>query len=251
VVNEFSIGITPGAQPSGITAGPDGNLWFTEVAANRIGQITPLGVVTEFSAGISPGAQPVAIAAGHDGNLWFTENGGDRIGRITPLGVVNEFSAGITPGAFLFGIASGPDHNLWFAEDGGNRIGRITVGSNYYTLTPCRVADTRNPSGPYGGPALAANADRSFVLVNQCGIPASAVAVSSNITITQPTSLGDLRLFPGGSSLPLVSTLNWRAGQTRANNAILSLGLSGAIVVHVDQAGGTVQFILDVDGYFQ
>jgi hypothetical protein len=120
-----------------------------------------------------------------------------------------------------------------------------------YTLPPCRVIDTRNPTGPYGGPALAANADRSFVIANQCGIPSTAAAVSVNVTITQPTALGDLRLFPGGASLPLVSTLNWRPGQTRANNAIVSLGSSGDMVAHVDQASGTVHFILDVNGYFQ
>ena len=52
VITEFSIGISPNADPFGITAGPDGNLWFTE-SAGRIGRITPSGVVTEFSAGIS------------------------------------------------------------------------------------------------------------------------------------------------------------------------------------------------------
>src|SRR5438128_620340 len=84
VVTEFSTGITAGAQPRGITAGPDGNLWFTERLGNRIGRITPLGVVTEFSAGITPSANLQGITAGPDGNLWFTEYGGNRIGRITP-----------------------------------------------------------------------------------------------------------------------------------------------------------------------
>jgi len=127
----------------------------------------------------------------------------------------------------------------------------LTGPASLYTLTPCRIADTRSPVGPYGGPALAANGDRSFLIAGQCGIPATATAVSFNATITQPTALGDLRIVPGGGTLPLVSTMNWRAGQTRANNAILSLGLSGDIVVHVDQPSGTVHFIIDVNGYFQ
>ena len=127
VVTEFSAGITGGAKPLGITAGPDGNLWFTEQIGNRIGRITPLGVVTEFSTGISAGATPGGITAGPDGNLWFTEFDGNRIGRITPLGVVTEFSAGITAGAEPFGITAGPDGNLWFTEYTGNRIGRFTV----------------------------------------------------------------------------------------------------------------------------
>ena len=83
---EFTLGITPGSAPLGIANGPDGNLWFTESTGNRIGRITPAGVVTEFSAGITPGAGLSMIAAGPDGNLWFTESTGDRIGRITPSG---------------------------------------------------------------------------------------------------------------------------------------------------------------------
>jgi hypothetical protein len=126
-----------------------------------------------------------------------------------------------------------------------------TPGVSFFTLSPCRVADTRGPSGLYGGPALAANADRTFVIANQCGIPSGAVAVAFNFTVTQPTGLGDLRTVPGGGTLPLVSTMNWRPGQTRANNAIVSLGPSGDIVVHVDQASGTVHLIIDVNGYFQ
>jgi hypothetical protein len=130
VVTEFSAGITANAQPFGITAGPDGNLWFAEPSIDRIGRITPLGVVTEFSAGITAGAYPVGITAGADGNLWFAELGVNRIGRITPSGIVTEFSAGISTNASPYGIAAGPDGNLWFTEVSGSRIGRITTGSS-------------------------------------------------------------------------------------------------------------------------
>ena len=92
------MGISIGARPMGITAGADGNLWFTEYDGNRIGRITPSGVVTEFSMGISVGARPTGITAGTDGNAWFTESNGNRIGRITPSGVVTEFgTASIRP----------------------------------------------------------------------------------------------------------------------------------------------------------
>jgi hypothetical protein len=127
----------------------------------------------------------------------------------------------------------------------------LSLAAQYYTVTPCRVADTRGPNGPYGGPALNANADRSFVIVGQCGIPATARAVAYNFTITQPTALGDIRMVPGGIALPLVSTLNWRAGQTRANNAIVPVPPTGDINAHVDQASGTVHLLIDVVGYFQ
>src|ERR1039457_4441892 len=82
VVTEFSAGITAGAAPEGVTAGPDGNLWFTEFSIGRIGRITPLGVVTEFSAGITAGSHPFGITAGPDGNLWF-KGPGDGVGGDT------------------------------------------------------------------------------------------------------------------------------------------------------------------------
>jgi hypothetical protein len=115
----------------------------------------------------------------------------------------------------------------------------------------CRAVDTRGATGPYGGPALAANADRTFVLAGQCGIPVDASSVALNVTITQPTAAGDLRIVPAGGSLPLVSTLNWRPGQTRANNAIALLFAGGGVTVHVDQASGTVHLVVDVVGYYK
>jgi hypothetical protein len=121
----------------------------------------------------------------------------------------------------------------------------------FYALAPCRVADTRNAPGPYGGPPLAGGASRSFVLAGRCGIPPTATAVSFNFTVTQPAAAGDLRVFPGGAALPLVSALNWSPGQTRANNAVGALGSSGDVTVRVDQTSGTVQLVIDVNGYFQ
>jgi hypothetical protein len=121
----------------------------------------------------------------------------------------------------------------------------------FYTLAPCRVADTRKTPSPYGGPPLAGDASRSFVLAGRCGIPTTAAAVSFNFTVTQPAAAGDLRVFPAGAALPLASALNWSPGQTRASNVVSALGPSGDVTVRVDQASGTVQLIIDVNGYFQ
>jgi streptogramin lyase len=68
--NEFAL--AAGRLPFGITAGPDGNLWFTEERGNQIGRITPAGTVTEFPIP-NGNSQPAGITAGPDGNLWFTE----------------------------------------------------------------------------------------------------------------------------------------------------------------------------------
>ena len=122
--------------------------------------------------------------------------------------------------------------------------------SSFHTVTPCRVVDTRDPAGEYGGPELGAGSERTFRIVGRCGIPDGAQAVSFNVTVTQPTALGNLRLFPVGSIRPSTSILNYRNGQTRANNVIGSLGGDGRVVVRCDQFTGTAHVILDVNGYF-
>lgn len=256
VVTDFPIP-TPNSVPRDIAAGADGNLWFTEAATaiDTIGRITTAGVITEF---LLPSLRGVNfIAAGPDGNLWFTEPHAftSQIGRITPGGVVTEYLT-LSGDAQPAGITAGPDGAMWFVEPGANKIGRITVPTGnpaitFNTLPPCRVADTRDPDGPWGGPPLVAGANRTFVLSGKCGIPPTATAVSFNFTITAPTASGYIRIFPAQPSLPDVSSLSWSAGQTRANNGVLGLGPAHDIEVHVDQAFGTVHFVIDINGYFQ
>jgi S-layer homology domain len=120
------------------------------------------------------------------------------------------------------------------------------VNAPFFALAPCRLIDTRNT-----GLALAAGATRNFIVAGQCDIPLSAKAVSINVTATQPLAAGNLVVFPAGIPLPSTSTINYRAGQTRANNAIVQLGGNGDIQVFANQAAGTVQLILDVNGYFE
>src|SRR4051794_16602276 len=98
---EFAVGA---GTIGGIAAGHDGNLWFTETAANRIGRITPTGMIDVFPIS-RPGASPQQITVGPDRNLWFIESG--AIGRITLEGVVREFPLAISRNQSAVGIASG------------------------------------------------------------------------------------------------------------------------------------------------
>jgi len=108
--------------PGDMTAGSDGNVWFSVAASNRIGRVTPNGLVTYFI--VPAGAAPGGITKGPDGNVWFTE--AQKIGRLTPDGTFTEFPVGDVA-ARPSDIAAGPDGNLWFTESGRNaKIGRMT-----------------------------------------------------------------------------------------------------------------------------
>ena len=124
-------------------------------------------------------------------------------------------------------------------------------GAGLFAVAPCRLADTRNPDGPSGGPALDANTVRTFPVANLCGIPASATAVAINLAVVLPSNDGDLRLYPAGEAAPLASSINFRGGIVRASNAIIRLGAGGQISVQCDMPSGGTHFFLDVYGYFQ
>src|SRR5947207_1348810 len=115
-------------------------------------------------------------------------------------------------------------------------------------LNPCRLADTRGNgfSGPYGSPALTQGVPRNFVLTGQCGISATAQAVSLNVTVTNTQGPGFILIYPQGGAQPTVSTLNYVAGQTIANAAVVPLGAGGGITVIAGVSG--TDLILDTNG---
>src|SRR5216683_1046064 len=68
-VTEFPVP-TASSNPNGITAGPDGALWFTEFNGNKIGRITTAGGITNEFKIPTANSGPVGIVAGPDGALW-------------------------------------------------------------------------------------------------------------------------------------------------------------------------------------
>jgi Leucine-rich repeat (LRR) protein len=119
---------------------------------------------------------------------------------------------------------------------------------SFYTVAPCRAFDSRSPAG---SPALRAGTYAQLAIGGRCGIPATAKAVSLNVTVVSPSAGGHLRLYASGTPRPGTSSINYLPGQTRANNAVVSLGVDGAVVVYVSQPRGTAHVVLDVTGYFQ
>jgi hypothetical protein len=119
---------------------------------------------------------------------------------------------------------------------------------NLHTVDPCRLVDTRTTHGP----ALAAQSTRIFDLTGTCSLPGTAKAVAVILSATGPSSPGFLTLFPGNGVNPGTSSLNFIAGATRANNAIVLLATDASLTLAVrNGSAGTVHFVLDVTGYFE
>lgn len=135
---------------------------------------------------------------------------------------------------------------------GGFFYDPAATAAKFFTLTPCRVLDTRNATGPLGGPALTANGNRVFVVSGTCGIPSSARSISANVTVVGPAAAGLLTLFPGNAFAMGTSTISFAAGDTRANNAVIELATDGTGSFGVlNQSTQATPFVVDVNGYFQ
>jgi hypothetical protein len=123
----------------------------------------------------------------------------------------------------------------------------VSGAARFYTLTPCRLADTR-----IGAPPLRPNVLTFFGLAARCGVPPTARALAVNVTATEPTDFGHLTLFPEGVAAPTASTINFRPGRTRANNAIVPLSSTGDVRVLAGiTPGASVHLVLDVFGYLE
>jgi hypothetical protein len=123
----------------------------------------------------------------------------------------------------------------------------VTAGSSggdFFTLTPCRVLDTRDQSAP-----LTPGETRAVTLAGVCGIPSSATAVSINITAIDATAQGEMTAWPANEPQPVTSAISYQTGLNRANNGILKLG-NGALAFYANQLSGTVHLVIDVNGYF-
>jgi virginiamycin B lyase len=118
-----------------MTLGPDGNVWFTELAAQQIGKVTPQGSITEYH--LPEKGSPLGIATGSDGNLWVTIVGSRTVMRVSPSGEFTAFHTGSdTVPTF---IAAGPDGNLWFTEPNG-KIARVNTQGQIVEFVVANVA---------------------------------------------------------------------------------------------------------------
>jgi len=150
-----------------------------------------------------------------------------------------------------------PPHREGASVSGGlTTMSDVTPGIAFVGVAPCRLVDTRTATVPnfpagYGPPSMTAGVARNFDLNSdpQCpGIPAEVDSYSLNITVTNTLGPGFILIYPQGGAQPTVSTLNYVAGQTVANAAIVPAGTNGGVTVIAGVSG--TNLIIDINGYF-
>jgi virginiamycin B lyase len=115
-----------------LTLGSDGNLWFTDSARNKIGQMTASGKIKEYSVP-TPNAGVLGIFQGPNEALWFVEQSANKLASVTPSGSFHEYDIP-TASSGPVAIVAGPDGALWFTEEYAGQIGRITTSGSVIEL---------------------------------------------------------------------------------------------------------------------
>ena len=155
-------------------------------------------------------------------------------------------------GDFPTGAAVNEATDKVYVPNLGDNTTSVIAGDaklQFVPVTPCRVVDTRNPNGVFGGPPIQGGAQpRAFPLPQgPCNIPSTAIAYALNATVVPHGPLGYLTILPAGELVPTTSTLNSLDGRLKADAAIVQGGVNAAVSVY---ASNTTDLILDINGYF-
>jgi len=235
------------------TRGPAGEFGGPGMQANDSRDFPiPLSSCSVPAAAMAYSLNSTVVPAGYLGYLTMWPTGQPRPGVST----LNSWQGKIVANAAI--VPSGTNEEISvFVTNPTNVIldinGYFALPGNanalsLYTVTPCRVADTRNAQGPFGGPAMGGGTIRQFVIpASACGIPATAAGYSLNVTVVPAGPLFYLTVWPAGVTQPVVSTLNSFDGSVVANAAVVPAGTNGAIDVYVTNQ---TDVILDINGYF-
>jgi len=140
-------------EPEQLTAGPDGNIWFTDFRG-YIGMITPAGAITEYPT-LTADSEPEGITAASDGRLWFTEEYASKVGAITTSGAISEYATAIGNSA-PFAIIDRGDGTVWYTglATGSLESLPLTGGTPTVQLSPGNTG--------FAGIAVAPNHDIFF-----------------------------------------------------------------------------------------
>ncbi|HXA19054.1 MAG TPA: M12 family metallo-peptidase [Thermoanaerobaculia bacterium] len=226
---------------------PDGGVGITDTKTVTIVTCVAPAISTQPQSVAVPAGTGVTLSVGATGTSlafqWFIGTSGVTT---TPIGGGTAASVNVTPSSTT---------TYWVRVS--NSCGSVDSASatvtvqavaaaNFFLLAPCRVLDTR------GGAPVPANGVMNLVLTGKCSVAAGATAAVVNVTVVSPAVGGLVTLYPGPANTvkPVVSTINYTAGRTLANNARITIGVDGSINIF-NAAGTPLDFLIDVSGYFK
>jgi hypothetical protein len=125
-------------------------------------------------------------------------------------------------------------------------------GLRFYPLNPGRIMDTRfNTLTQLFGP-FSNSVPRTLVTGGHFGVPATALAVTGNLTVVGPTKAGYVSITKNPDARPPVSTINFPFGDIRANGVTVPLNTANDMaLVYKGSSGARTHLILDLTGYFK
>jgi streptogramin lyase len=233
-----------GSNVTGITVGPDGNLWYADYGLPfgtlGVGKITTAGVATEYSSGIPSYNQPVDIVAGPDGNLWFTERS-NAVGKITLGGAVTQYTVDPPGGGNPNQITVGPDGNLWWTE-GSNDIGTITPAGAFTEYSSGISPPANGGGGDLGG--ITTGPDGNLWFTNQTAGQIGKITTAGVVT----------EYSSGITSNPMAIVTGPNGNLWFTESSGTSIGeitTAGAVTEHALMGGGYgTSIIVGPDGNF-
>ena len=245
--------ITVNPQPVAVAVDPVRNKIL--VAGSGTNSATIIDGATLATTAIKAGGSPVAIDVNPiTAKAYFANYIYD--GTVTMVDEVSGATAtSAVLGTYANAVAIDPLHNLMYVTRPFDNSVSVLAGAaadplQFVPVTPCRIADTRNTPGPFGGPYLSGGTTRSFAVPQSaCGIPETASAYALNVSVVpHAKSLGYLTIWPTGEAQPVISTLNTPDRRVKSNAAIVYAGAGGAVSVYVSDS---TDVILDINGYFR
>ena len=247
--NTLIANVPVGRYPCAVAISPSSNqIYVSNSGDGTVSVINGMNnAVTQLVVSGSPGPLTVMAATA---KVYVTNS----YGTVTMIdGVYDSIAADILVGSLPEAIAVDPLSNRIYVANYYDDTVSVIAGAGsdplqFVAITPCRVADTRRPNGPFGGPPISGATIREFAIPNSpCGVPSSAAAYSLNVTVVPAGPLGYLTVWPSGQDQPNISTLNSLDGRIKANAAIVPAGASGAISIF---ASNLTNVVLDINGYF-
>jgi len=201
---------------------------------------------------LSPATATIAAGGNQDYTAEGFDSFNDDLGDLTSQTTFAISGAGTCVGNQCGSIVGG-DYTVTgtYGTATGTAALHVTLsGATYVALTPTRLLDTRTGNGLAG--AFTSQVPRTFAVAGRGGVPASAVAVTGNLTVTGQTALGFLYIGPNAIASPTSSTLNFPLGEDRANAVTVALAPNGTLSVTYFSTTLTARtnVVFDVTGYF-